>query len=164
MDKIQPNIINQTTEYNFIDAFASWFYRPLVKYSFLFILFIMIGSFMAQQVKMTDSIARLENQVNNYVPAIKINKKGILQRLRKIPSSANTNSIKNQINFFELKRSIKHIGIINRLAIYAELYNLPEFKDIILNSDFKEENIFKLLNKKNELILKMDEIINKRRN
>ncbi len=164
MNRIQANLSKQTTTYNFIDAFASWFYKPLVKFSLLFILFIMIGSFLEQQVKMTDSISRLENQINNYVPSIKINRKGILKRLRKIPSSANTKSIKNQINFFELKRSIKHIGIINRLAIYAELYEIPEFKDMFPTADFKEENILILLSKKNDLLLQLDEIINKRRN
>ncbi len=167
-DKIIQNIEDEKHKYeqetDIIELFASWFYKPIVKYSFLFVLLPMIGSFFFQQIRMTNSIAKLENQVENYSPAEYDNNIRSLNGIKQINSNNNKGRFYSYLKFFSLKKSIRRLGIINRIAIYAEINKSPELMDFFRTENFNDSNLQYLFESNNDVVLKINEIITKGRN
>ncbi len=163
ISNIEETEIKTRVSPDFIELFATWFYRPVVKYSFLLVLLIMTGSLLVQQIQTADSVSKLENLATNYSHVEKVNTPGLLNKVKQINSTNNRGNIYTYIKLFSLKKNIKRLGIVNRIAIYTELNNSPEFRDLFRSGNINNSDLQYLFESRDDILLKVNEIITKRR-
>ena len=148
MNNIKPEQVSNKQSEKFIEIFASWFYKPIIKYSFMVVLLLMLSSLFVQQIKITNSISKLESQATNYSPAKRTKLSGLFTKIKQTDFRNADRSLHNKSILLTIRKNINNLGRNNKIAFYTAIKTIPELKNLSSPSKIKKKNSLIFLKRK----------------